>query len=274
MDVFGIPSIDFAFGHMIWNTRFVFGRCSPATICSNKLLPFSLTWAFPKSAIVELSSSFSDLVELAIQLRCSPIIKHSDSTPSHWLIYRYDRLIFTWLLSIDTQWYSDICPIVSCFPQPDIWCTYWYILTTCLARGDRCASAPRPMPRRKGRWVFGSASALRYTWPWVTGTASILLPWIYMDVNVGHVYTVDIDLIAGTCCNFVEPHSYPFGWFESESRFWIGWFLDEFKPPRCDLQWPKVSGVSTWVQGDPTWQGFRVATGWPLIKIIKVKDGW
>lgn len=54
------------------------------------------------------------------------------------------------------------------------------------------------------------------------GTASILLPWIYMDVNVGHVYTVDIDLIAGTCCNFVEPHSYPFGWFESESRFWIG----------------------------------------------------
>ena len=88
------------------------------------------------------------------------------------------------------------------------------------------------------------------------------------------MYTVDIDLIAGTCCNFVEPHSYPFGWFESESRFWIGWFLDVFKPPRCDLQWPKVSGVSTWVQGDPTWQGFRVATGWPLIKIIKVKDGW
>ena len=180
MDVFGIPSIDFAFGHMIWNTRFIFGRCSPATICSNKWLPFSPTWAFPKSAIVELSSSFSDLVELAIQLRCSPIIKHSDSTPSHWLIYRYDRLIFTWLLSIDTQWYSEICPIVSCFPQPDLWCTCW-----CPWRQVcKCPSSDASPEGQMGFWICECPEVHLA----MGGTASILLPWIYMDVNVGHVY--------------------------------------------------------------------------------------
>ena len=63
--------------------------------------------AFPASQVAPLqpepsqsrSSSFSDLVELAIRLWCSPITKCTDSTPSHWLIYRCDRL----LLSRGTQ---------------------------------------------------------------------------------------------------------------------------------------------------------------------------